>query len=51
MVKMVSKSDSKIVHVRNTFKNYQMFTKGDMGKTFRIFQFRPQYKIEHAIGR
>ena len=49
MVRMISKSDSKIVHVKNPFKNYQMFTKADMGKTFRILQFRSQYKLKHAI--
>ena len=32
MVKSISKSDSKIVHVKNPFKNYQMFTQADMKK-------------------
>lgn len=49
MVKSISKSDSKIVHVKNPFKNYQMFTQADMRKTFRELRFKPSYRLKSAI--
>ena len=49
MVKSNSKSDSKIVHVKNPFKNYQMFTQADMRKTFRELRFKPSYRLKSAI--
>ena len=49
MVKSISKSDSKIVHVKNPFKNYQMFTQADMRKTFRALRFKPSYGLKSAI--
>ena len=49
MVKSISKSDSKIVHVKNPFKNYQMFTQADMKKTFRELRFKPSYGLKSAI--
>ena len=49
MVKSISKSDSKIVHVKNPFKNYQMFTQADMRKTFRELRFKPSYGLKTAI--
>ena len=49
MVKRICKSDSRIVHVRNPFKNYQMFTQADMRKTFRELRFKPSYGLKTAI--
>ena len=49
MVKSISKSDSNIVHVKNPFKNYQMFTQADMRKTFRELLFRPSYELKTAL--
>ena len=49
MVKIISKSDSKIVYVKNPFKNYQMFTQADMRKTFREVRFKPSYRLKSAI--
>ncbi|MGC8516192.1 MAG: NAD-dependent epimerase/dehydratase family protein [Thermoplasmata archaeon] len=49
MVKSICKSDSRIVHVKNPFKNYQMFTQADMSRTFRELQFTPSYDLESAI--
>ena len=49
MVKSISKSESKIVHVENPFKNYQMFTQADIRKTFRELRFKPSYDLKSAI--
>ena len=49
LVKSISKSDSRITHVKNPFKNYQMFTQADMKETFRMLQFKPSYNLESAI--
>ena len=49
MVKSISKSDSNIVHVKNPFNNYQMFTQADMRKTFRELRFKPSYGLTTAL--
>ena len=49
MTKSICKSDSKIVHVDNPFRNYQMFTQANMTKTFRELRFRPLYDLKSAI--
>jgi len=49
MIKSICKSDSKIVHVDNPFRNYQMFTQANMTKTFRELGFRPLYDLKSAI--
>jgi nucleoside-diphosphate-sugar epimerase len=49
MVKSISKSDSKIVYVKNPFKNYQMFTQADTRKTCRELRFKPSYWLKSAI--
>jgi nucleoside-diphosphate-sugar epimerase len=49
MVKTISKSHSKIVHVKNPFKNYQMFTKADMTKTISDLRFKAAYDLKKAI--
>ena len=49
MVKTICVSDSKIIHVKNPFKNYQMFTQADMNKTFRGLRFKPSYGLKRAI--
>ena len=49
MTKSICKSDSKIVHVDNPFRNYQMFTQANMTKTFRELGFRPLYDLKSAI--
>ena len=49
MTKSICKSDSKIVHVDNPFRNYQMFTQADMRKAFRELQFKPSYDLKTAI--
>ena len=38
------------MHVKNPFKNYQMFTQADMKKTFEELKFRPSYDLKKAIG-
>ena len=50
LVKSISKSDSRITHIKNPFKNYQMFTQADMNKTFGELRFRPSYDLRRAIG-
>ena len=49
MVKTISKSNSKIVHVKNPFKNYQMFTQADMTKTISDLRFKAAYDLKKAI--
>jgi UDP-glucose 4-epimerase len=49
LVKSLINSKSRIVHVKNPFKNYQMFTKADMTKTFRDLDFRPTHDLTKAI--
>jgi UDP-glucose 4-epimerase len=49
LVKSISKSNSRITHVKNPFKNYQMFTQADMRKPFRELQFKPKYNLKNAI--
>ncbi|MCL4480444.1 MAG: NAD-dependent epimerase/dehydratase family protein [Candidatus Thermoplasmatota archaeon] len=49
MVKTISKSESKIVHVKNPFKNYQMFTQADMTKTTSELKFNQSYDLKKAI--
>jgi UDP-glucose 4-epimerase len=49
MTKSICKSDSKIVHVLNPYRNYQMFTQANMTKTFRELGFRPLYDLKSAI--
>ena len=49
MTKNICKSDSRIVHVDNPFRNYQMFTQADMRKTFRELGFRPLYDLKSAL--
>ena len=49
MVKTISKSHSKIVHVKNPFKNYQMFTQADMTKTISDLRFKAAYDLKKAI--
>jgi UDP-glucose 4-epimerase len=49
LVKSISKSNSRITHVKNPFKNYQMFTQADMKKTNGELKFRPQYNLKRAI--
>jgi UDP-glucose 4-epimerase len=49
MVKTIAKSESKIVHVKNPFRNYQMFTQADMAKTFEELNFRPSYGLDKAV--
>ena len=49
MVKMISKSNSKIVYVKNPFKNYQMFTQADMTKTISDLRFKAAYDLKKAI--
>ena len=48
-MKTVSKSDSKIVHVKNPFKNYQMFTQADMTKTNSELRFKASYDLKKSI--
>ena len=48
-VKSFSKSDSIIVHIKNPFKNYHMYTKEDMRKTFTELRFKPSYGLKIAI--
>ena len=50
LVKLISKSNSRITHVKNPFKNYQMFTQADMRKTFEELRFKPSYNLKKAIG-
>ncbi len=49
MVKSICESESRIVHVKNPFKNYQMFTQADMRKTFKELRFKPTYDLKGAI--
>ena len=49
LVKLISKSNSRITHVKNPFKNYQIFTQADMRKPFRELQFKPKYNLKSAI--
>ena len=49
LVKLISKSNSRITHVKNPFKNYQMFTQADMRKTFKELRFKPTYDLKGAI--
>ena len=49
LVKSISRSNSRITHVRNPYKNYQMYTKADMAKTFKDLHFKPQFKLRSAI--
>jgi UDP-glucose 4-epimerase len=49
MVKEITGSKSKIVHVPNPFKSYQMFTQADMEKSERELKFRPEYDLKGAI--
>ena len=49
ITRSICKSDSKIVHVDNPFRNYQMFTQADMRKTFGELGFRPLYDLKSAI--
>lgn len=46
MVKMVSKSNSKITQVMNPFKNYRMFIQADMTKTTTELKFKPSYSLK-----
>ena len=50
LVKSVSRSNSRIIHIKNPFKNYQMFTQADMNKTFGELRFRPSFDLSRAIG-
>ena len=50
LVKSVSRSNSRIIHIKNPFKNYQMFTQADMNKTFGELRFRPSFDLRRAIG-
>ena len=49
MVKAISKSDSKIVHVKNPFRNYQMFTQADMKKSNSELRFKAAYDLKKSI--
>jgi UDP-glucose 4-epimerase len=49
LVKSISKSNSRITHVKNPFKNYQMFTQADMTKTYGELHFIPQFSQKEAI--
>ena len=49
ITRSICNSDSKIVHVDNPFRNYQMFTQADMRKAFRELQFKPSYDLKTAI--
>ena len=49
LVKSTTKSNSRITHVKNPFKNYQMFTKADMKKTFGELRFKPTYDLKKGI--
>ena len=50
LVKAVSNSKSRITHVKNPFKNYQMFTQSDMTKTNSELKFKPAYSLKKAIA-
>jgi UDP-glucose 4-epimerase len=49
MVKGVTGSKSKIVHVPNPFKSYQMFTQADMTKSEKELKFKPKFTLSKAI--
>ena len=49
MVKRISKSKSRIVHVKNPFRNYQMFTQADMTKTNSELRFKAAYDLKKSI--
>ena len=49
LVKSISKSKSRITHVKNPFKNYQMYTQADMSQTLRDLQFQLEYNLKTAI--
>ena len=49
LVISISKSDSRIIYVKNPFKNYQMFTKANMTKTYSELHFIPQFSLNDAI--
>ena len=49
ITRSICNSDSKIVHVDNPFRNYQMFTQANMTKTFRELGSRPIYDRKSAI--
>ncbi len=49
MVKQSTGSKSKIVHVPNPLRSYQMFTQADMTKSEMELKFRAQYNLQNAI--
>ena len=50
LIKSISKSDSRITHVKNPYQNYQMFTQADMTKTYSELHFIPQFSLKEAIS-
>ena len=51
MPKQITGSKSKIVHVPNYLKSYQMFTWADMLKRVSELAFKPEYDYKKAIGK
>ena len=49
LIKKILDSNSKIVHVANPLKSYQMFTQADMNKTRSDLGFGPRYDLSSAI--